>query len=73
MAHNRAIYWKRRIKEKLKSKFVQLDADIQELVGNAEHARLETKHIRKAVITLIKAFRKLDAEFEKAELKKGKK
>ncbi len=70
MAHDRAIYWKKRIKDKLESKFVQLYADLQELEGNAEHAKLEMKHIKKATVNLINAFKKLDAEFQKAKLRK---
>ncbi len=69
MPFDKVEYWKKRLVEKLESIFRQLDQDISDLGGLADHARLEKKNIDKATIELIKSFKNLDKAFREAKVK----
>ena len=70
MIHDKAEYWKKRIKEKLESSFRQAYFDIKEVEDYALHANLEMKDIRKAIIEVTKAYRRLDKALGEAEVSK---
>ncbi len=71
MTHNKVDYWKKRAREKLKSSFKQIYANIEEVEGIADHAGLEKKGISKAVEEVIKAYEKLDKAFSEAKVRKN--
>ena len=73
MTFDRVAYWKKRIKEKLLSKFKQLHFDMEELEGESKHINLKQKGIKKAIDNLIKAFQALDKAFQDAKVVKEKK
>lgn len=73
MTHEKATYWKKRMREKLLSHVKQRHIELTELVDNADHLNLNRKGIDKSIRKINDGYMELEKEIISAKIKRGKK